>query len=77
MYKQIKLDLANLYNNQNQKIADLLTETQSLAKSIKAVQMMSLKAASNALDAADELQKDLKVKTRPTTTSSRTIPPTR
>ena len=73
LYKQLKLDLANLYSTQNQRIADIVSETQGLSKAIKSLQMAALKSASSALDAADELQKDLKIKTRPTTTSRRTI----
>lgn len=73
LYKKLKMDLANLYTTQNQRIADIVSETQGLSKAIKSLQMAALKSASSALDAADELQKDLKIKTRPTTTSRRTI----
>ena len=73
LYKRLKVNFANLSSTQNAKIAEIIDEAQELANLIKSIQIEALKHATSVMDCADELQRDLKAKTRPTTTSRRKI----
>ena len=73
LYKRLKMNLANLSSTQNAKISEIIDEAQQLANDIKSIQTEALRHATEVLECADGLQRDLKQKTRPTTTSRKTI----
>jgi hypothetical protein len=73
LYKQVKLSLSNLYQNQNAKICALIIECQELGKSVQSLQLCGLQCAQTALGGANEFFKDVKGKARPQTAARRAI----